>query len=67
CRAVHCRGHERRRHQDRRLSLTPSAAKFSAAATQLQTLGGIHLRTEEDEHDYFAVMTDPEGNEFCID
>jgi hypothetical protein len=27
---------------------------------------GIHLRTEEDEHDHFAVMTDPEGNEFCI-
>ena len=33
---------------------------------RLQTLGGTHLRTEEDEHDYFAVMTDPEGNEFCI-
>ncbi len=35
-------------------------------AARLQALGGIHLRTEEDEHDYFAVMTDPEGNEFCI-
>jgi catechol 2,3-dioxygenase-like lactoylglutathione lyase family enzyme len=33
---------------------------------RLQALGGTHLRTEEDEHDYFAVMTDPEGNEFCI-
>ena len=33
---------------------------------RLRTLGGSHLRTEADEHDYFAVMTDPEGNEFCI-
>jgi hypothetical protein len=28
--------------------------------------GATHLRTVEDEHDYFAVMTDPEGNEFCL-
>jgi hypothetical protein len=40
--------------------------QVDAEAARLQTLGGIHLRTEEDEHDYFAVMTDPEGNEFCI-
>lgn len=33
---------------------------------RLQAIGGTHLRTEEDEHDYFAVMADPEGNEFCI-
>jgi hypothetical protein len=23
-------------------------------------------RTDEDETDYYAVMQDPEGNEFCI-
>jgi hypothetical protein len=40
--------------------------QVDAEVARLQTLGGIHLRTEEDEHDYFAVMTDPEGNEFCI-
>lgn len=37
-----------------------------AEVARLQALGGSHVRTEEDEHDYFAVMTDPEGNEFCI-
>lgn len=40
--------------------------QVNAEVERLQTLGGTHLRTEEDEHDYFAVMTDPEGNEFCI-
>jgi hypothetical protein len=40
--------------------------QVDAEVARLQTLGGIHLRTEEDEHDYFAVMSDPEGNEFCI-
>ena len=40
--------------------------QVDAEVARLQTLGGIHLRTEEDEHDYFAVMTDPEGNVFCI-
>lgn len=40
--------------------------QVDAEVARLQTLGGTHLRTEEDEHDYFAVMTDPEGNEFCI-
>jgi hypothetical protein len=41
-------------------------SQVDAEVARLQTLGGSHLRTEEDEHDYFAVMTDPEGNEFCI-
>lgn len=40
--------------------------QVDAEVARLQSLGGIYLRTEEDEHDYFAVMTDPEGNEFCI-
>ena len=40
--------------------------QVDAEVTRLQALGGVHLRTEEDEHDYFAVMTDPEGNEFCV-
>ena len=40
--------------------------QVDAEVARLQTLGATHLRTEEDEHDYFAVMTDPEGNEFCI-
>jgi catechol 2,3-dioxygenase-like lactoylglutathione lyase family enzyme len=40
--------------------------QVDAEAARLRTLGGTHLRTEQDEHDYFAVITDPEGNEFCI-
>ena len=40
--------------------------QVDAEVARLQALGASHLRTEEDEHDYFAVMTDPEGNEFCI-
>src|SRR5437588_3438672 len=31
---------------------------------RLTRLGGIHVRTDEDETDYYAVMQDPEGNEF---
>lgn len=40
--------------------------QVDAKVARLQILGASHLRTEEDDHDYFAVMTDPEGNEFCI-
>jgi len=40
--------------------------QVDAEVARLQTVGGIHLRTEQDEYDYFAVMADPEGNEFCI-
>ena len=40
--------------------------QVDAEVARLQTIGGIHLRTEQDEYDYFAVMADPEGNEFCI-
>ena len=29
-------------------------------------LGGVRVRTTEDESDYYAVMQDPEGNEFCV-
>jgi Glyoxalase-like domain len=35
-------------------------------ARRLVGLGATHVRTDEDEVDYYAVMRDPEGNEFCI-
>ena len=35
-------------------------------AARLTRLGGTHVRTDEDETDYYAVMQDPEGNEFCV-
>jgi hypothetical protein len=37
-----------------------------AEARRLVALGAVHVRTDEDEVDYYAVMQDPEGNEFCI-
>jgi len=37
-----------------------------AEVSRLVALGATHLRTVDDETDYFAVMQDPEGNEFCI-
>jgi catechol 2,3-dioxygenase-like lactoylglutathione lyase family enzyme len=37
-----------------------------ADAERLRGLGATHLRTEDDEADYFVVMQDPEGNEFCL-
>ena len=40
--------------------------QVDAEVARLRTVGGIRLRTEQDEYDYFAVMADPEGNEFCI-
>jgi hypothetical protein len=61
-----------RLHFDVRVSAAgdvPAATRqrqVDAEVARLQTIGGIHLRTEQDEYDYFAVMADPEGNEFCI-
>ena len=37
-----------------------------AEVQRLSGLGASHVRTDDDETDYFAVMQDPEGNEFCI-
>ena len=37
-----------------------------AEARRLVALGATHVRTDQDDHDYYAVMQDPEGNEFCV-
>jgi catechol 2,3-dioxygenase-like lactoylglutathione lyase family enzyme len=47
----------------------PMAARrplVDAEAVRLAALGATHLRTDDDGVDYFAVLQDPEGNEFCI-
>ena len=36
------------------------------AITLVEALGGRWLRTVEEPRDRFAVMADPEGNEFCL-
>jgi hypothetical protein len=37
-----------------------------AEAARLVAIGAAHLRTDDDGQDYYAVMQDPEGNEFCV-
>ncbi len=59
-----------RLHLDVKLSPpgTPLADRrplVDAEVTRLLDLGATHVHTLTDE-DYFAVMRDPEGNEFCV-
>ena len=37
-----------------------------AEVRRLCQYGANHVRTDEEAAEYFAVMQDPEGNEFCI-
>jgi hypothetical protein len=59
-------------HLDIRVSdieATPMQTRRSlvdAEADRLVGAGATHVRTDEDETDYYAVMQDPEGNEFCV-
>jgi glyoxalase superfamily protein len=52
--------------------LLPGAGKgdakraVDAEVSRLVALGATNVRTDEDESDYYAVMQDPEGNEFCV-
>ncbi len=41
-------------------------ALVDAEASLLLSEGATLVRTEDDDSDYFAVMLDPEGNEFCV-
>ncbi|MBK1784281.1 VOC family protein [Prauserella cavernicola] len=41
-------------------------ANVDAEVVRLGALGASHLRTVADESDYYAVLRDPEGNEFCV-
>jgi hypothetical protein len=47
---------------------TPAAvaAKVQAEAARAEELGAIIVRTNDDDKDYFVVLVDPEGNEFCL-
>lgn len=40
--------------------------RVDAEVVRLLALGAKHVRTVEDDTDYFALMQDPEGNEFCV-
>ena len=51
------------------LDVTPLDEKSNAREAEVQRLvklGATHLRTVTDEAGTFAVLEDPEGNEFCV-
>jgi hypothetical protein len=39
---------------------------IDAFVERLRGMGAFELRSVEDDGGYFVVMTDPEGNEFCV-
>jgi Glyoxalase-like domain len=49
-----------------RLHLDLTAADEEAEASRVEGLGATRLRRSEAPDDVFVVLTDPEGNEFCI-
>jgi catechol 2,3-dioxygenase-like lactoylglutathione lyase family enzyme len=53
-------------HVTPRTGETTTRPLVDAEARRLVDLGATHVRTD-DESDYYAVMQDPEGNEFCVD
>ena len=50
----------------RRLHLDTSAPDVAAAKARIIELGGTHVEDREMGGFPWSVMTDPEGNEFCI-
>ncbi len=40
--------------------------RVQAEAARVQGIGATRLRVEDDGREFFIVLTDPEGNEFCI-
>lgn len=41
-------------------------AAIRTAVRQAERLGATVIRTNLDDDDYFVVLVDPEGNEFCL-
>jgi hypothetical protein len=41
--------------------------RLDAFVAEIVSLGGTKLREVRDDTDHFAVMHDPEGNEFCVE
>ena len=39
---------------------------MEAEAARLLLLGATRIRTRDEDGDFYIVMQDPEGNEFCI-
>lgn len=49
-----------------RVHLDLESADEEAEASRLEALGATRLRRSEDPDDVFVVLSDPEGNEFCV-
>lgn len=47
-------------------ALAERRARVDAAAEQLCRVGATRLRAYEQHDEYWVVMQDPEGNEFCL-
>ena len=41
-------------------------ARKEAKVSQLEAAGGVRVRRIDDGGDWWVVMADPEGNEFCV-
>jgi hypothetical protein len=48
------------------VTLAERAGRMEARAAELVRVGATLLRRHEDPGDWFIVMADPEGNEFCL-
>jgi predicted enzyme related to lactoylglutathione lyase len=47
-------------------SIAQGTTTVEAEAARLVQLGATRIRTRDDDGDFYIVMQDPEGNEFCI-
>ena len=43
-----------------------AAADRDAECARVLGLGAVHVRDSDDADDAYVVLTDPEGNEFCV-
>jgi hypothetical protein len=50
----------------RQVPLEERRVRIDAAVDRLRALGAAPLRPVEERGEYWVVMTDPEGNEFCL-
>ena len=53
-------------HVSAGLEQPAARGKMHAEARRAAELGAVLVRVNEDDEDYFIVMRDPEGNEFCV-
>jgi Glyoxalase-like domain len=53
-------------HVSADLDGSTARSKIQTEARRAETLGAKLLRINDDDEDYFVVMRDPEGNEFCL-